>query len=92
MISEKKPENLLAEIAYSKKRVHASYYKEGKFTHADENASIVGDLAPDDVQNIVLDVVQNLLSGRKCGVIVQPRRRSRPRAPVRILVFDARGS
>lgn len=33
MSENKKPENLLAEILYSRKRVHAPYYKDGKFTH-----------------------------------------------------------
>lgn len=40
MSENKKPENLLAEILYSRKRVQASYYKDGKFTHGDEHASL----------------------------------------------------
>ena len=42
MSANKKPENLLAEILYSRKRVHASYYKDGKLTHGDEHASLFG--------------------------------------------------
>ncbi|MFQ6238220.1 hypothetical protein [Sinorhizobium meliloti] len=41
MSENKQPENLLAYILYSRKRVHASYYKDGKFTQGDEHASFL---------------------------------------------------
>jgi hypothetical protein len=72
MSENKKPENLLAEIAYSKKRVHASYYKDGKFTHAYEIVPFLNTgLYDDGVEEAVLRELGRLLKGQKCGIIVQ---------------------
>ncbi len=63
----------MAEILCSRKRVHASYYKDGKFTHGDEHASLFGvGLADKCVQEIVVDAVRRLLNERLCGFVVEP--------------------
>jgi hypothetical protein len=73
MMSEnEKPENLLAEILYSRKRVHASYYEDGKFTGADDHGAIDGDLTSDYVKTMVLDALGRLLNHHTCGIVIEP--------------------
>ncbi|ARQ56895.1 hypothetical protein Kim5_CH00787 [Rhizobium sp. Kim5] len=85
MSENKKPENLLAEILYSRTRVRESYYEDGKYAGARELSAILdGALSRKCVESLVTDALGRLLGTVFCGITVEAARTSDSDTVIRV--------
>ncbi len=64
---------LLAEITYSRRRAHASYFEKGRPTAVDKHVDIGGaGLSHESIRCSVSDALSRLFANHTCGIVIDP--------------------